>query len=498
MQGASLKNLILSKKDTIFYLTTFVSMFLFYGDSDLWFDEAGQYWISKGLNHDSMPQAPDGQLNDVISNNNFYNFDPGGFSILMHFWLKVSESLYWIRLLPFLFFCIGVLVLISTLKDFLSDRMVLVLFPIFIFVIPFSDFAFFVRAHTMEFALSAVTLRLATQLFRKFDLKTYLQMHLIILLLFTTRYDGILVGAIFVVFSLKIALESRSIKSKLIVMSTFNYCVALYLIYFFVTKTQNSGLEPLEYLSYLGLDLEGAFRKRNLAYLFLLIFIFIRVVQRRSLYKWQLQGDIFAFFAISTNFFSIALSVAELSPWDPFSRQNPCLISILLLSALWEIQRFVQNSSFLMKNVKFFLLLTIGMGTFFLSPWSNFGISKAPSNFAKTDVRAFLESPQSTFALNQDKRVLVSEWEAPGVRYILEYDKIGKNFISKYPSNFTFMKTGPHALGANLSEVANDVYIEKYDFVIGSRLVDKVKNLDGWVVIGSNGLIAMKLEGDAP
>ena len=94
--------------------------------------------------------------------------------------------------------------------------------------------------------------------------------------------------------------------------------------------------------------------------------------------------------------------------------------------------------------------------------------------------------------------MLVSEWEAPGVRYILEYDKIGKNFISTYPSNFTFMKTGPHALGANLSEVANDVYIEKYDFVIGSRLVDKVKNLDGWVVIGSNGLIAMKLEGDAP
>ena len=58
----------------------------------LWYDEAGQFFISKGLNHDSNPMENEKGITYVVQNNSFYNMDPGGFSILLHFWSKISNS----------------------------------------------------------------------------------------------------------------------------------------------------------------------------------------------------------------------------------------------------------------------------------------------------------------------------------------------------------------------------------------------------------------------
>jgi len=73
----------------------------------LWFDEAGQFFISKGLNHNSIPYSHPNGLLSVIENNKHYNLDPGGFSVLLHFWSYISNYHIWLRLLPFIFF-IGV------------------------------------------------------------------------------------------------------------------------------------------------------------------------------------------------------------------------------------------------------------------------------------------------------------------------------------------------------------------------------------------------------
>ena len=71
----------------------------------LWFDESGQFWISKGLNHYSEVYAASGGLSDVIENNRHYNLDPGGFSVLLYFWLLINDSsTLFLRLLPYLFF----------------------------------------------------------------------------------------------------------------------------------------------------------------------------------------------------------------------------------------------------------------------------------------------------------------------------------------------------------------------------------------------------------
>lgn len=71
----------------------------------LWFDESGQFWISKGLHHYSDVYAASGSFWDMIESNRHYNLDPGGFSVLLYFWLLINDhSTFFLRLLPYLFF----------------------------------------------------------------------------------------------------------------------------------------------------------------------------------------------------------------------------------------------------------------------------------------------------------------------------------------------------------------------------------------------------------
>jgi hypothetical protein len=73
------------------YLVTFAAISKNLFTPYLWLDEAGQFWISKGLNHQSPPLSKENGLNEVIINNKYKNLDPGGFSILLHFWTYVSN-----------------------------------------------------------------------------------------------------------------------------------------------------------------------------------------------------------------------------------------------------------------------------------------------------------------------------------------------------------------------------------------------------------------------
>ena len=77
----------------------------------MWHDESGQFFMSLGLNHFSPPNESPGSFLDVIKNNNNYNLDPGGFTVLLYLWMKISTNYIWIRLLPFLFFLSSIFLL---------------------------------------------------------------------------------------------------------------------------------------------------------------------------------------------------------------------------------------------------------------------------------------------------------------------------------------------------------------------------------------------------
>ena len=73
----------------------------------MWWDEAAQFWVSQGLSNYAQPFAAPRGVRDVIRMNNSENLDPGGFSLLLHFWTRAGKGLKWLRSLPFLFFVLG-------------------------------------------------------------------------------------------------------------------------------------------------------------------------------------------------------------------------------------------------------------------------------------------------------------------------------------------------------------------------------------------------------
>ena len=75
--------------------------------SGLWYDEAVQFWISRGVDPFTAPGTPDGGLLAVARINGRANLDPGGFSLLLHAWTGWAFAPAWLRALPLGFFLVG-------------------------------------------------------------------------------------------------------------------------------------------------------------------------------------------------------------------------------------------------------------------------------------------------------------------------------------------------------------------------------------------------------
>lgn len=93
---------------------------------DLWFDEAGQFWLAKGHDHYSLDLREKG-INDVLINNRQINFDPPLFGLTLHFWTKINNSIIWLRLLPSIFGIITVIFVYKTLKILKLHPMIIIM-----------------------------------------------------------------------------------------------------------------------------------------------------------------------------------------------------------------------------------------------------------------------------------------------------------------------------------------------------------------------------------
>jgi hypothetical protein len=117
-----------------------------------WYDESVQYWISQGVDAFAPPLQTPGTLVDVMKHNAIANLDPGGFSVMLHYWLKVSCGPEWQRVLPLIVFAFGLAGM-----GWLGWRWGRsLLFAVFSAMVPaaftiLTEFAFEVRAYSMEF-----------------------------------------------------------------------------------------------------------------------------------------------------------------------------------------------------------------------------------------------------------------------------------------------------------------------------------------------------------
>ncbi len=118
-----------------------------------WYDESVQYWISRGLHPFGPPHQNPGGLADMMKQNGTANLDPGGFSLLLHFWLQAGTGAAWQRALPLMLFVSGMAGLgwlgwrwRRSARFTLFSALVPASFPLLL------DYANEIRAYSMEFA----------------------------------------------------------------------------------------------------------------------------------------------------------------------------------------------------------------------------------------------------------------------------------------------------------------------------------------------------------
>ena len=76
------------------------------------YDE-GVYIVSAMGHYEDTPiEKPVGGLLDAVEIGMMRTGDPPGFFSMLHLWGKVSMSEQWLRILPFLFFCTGIIIIV--------------------------------------------------------------------------------------------------------------------------------------------------------------------------------------------------------------------------------------------------------------------------------------------------------------------------------------------------------------------------------------------------
>jgi len=415
------------------YVFLFVAVSANLGYTYLWFDEAGQFWISKGLNHYSDPfQAPQG-LPDIIANNATYNLDPGGFSILLHYWAGLSNSSLWLRALPFLFF-IGTIVSFAHLSYKLTENFKISLlmgFLPFLFSTIVSE-GFEIRAYSMEYlgvvmaAVSIVSLRNKISNFRLFA------WGLILSIFMTSRYSVAVVifttslCVVYLIWTSNKRLQDKGLALFLYALPLFS---TLAIIYYFSLSWQNPDLSELLYQPYLIDDWTLLYKPiQNLYYILIvgvMTCIWIYSMVRKSIFsKYQML----LFVSVASNLLFVVLSFMGKYPWSPVNKRGLPYAVITLLGfsfILGEILlRYLNNPSL----VKRLSVLVAVLAVFYLCKDSL--VRKTPEN-------NFLQCLGNIDYENVN-RVFVDRWGDPEVRYLFEYGFLKPIQPGIYPGHFTF------------------------------------------------------------
>ena len=88
-----------------------------------WLDESGQIWMAQGQNHFSPQGSPTRGFQAIMENNSNYNLDPGGFTLLLRVWISMTGfETFTIRLLPYSFYLLTILILALSVQRFIIDK----------------------------------------------------------------------------------------------------------------------------------------------------------------------------------------------------------------------------------------------------------------------------------------------------------------------------------------------------------------------------------------
>lgn len=437
-------------RNIYFYVTIYLIIYIFYAllSPYFWFDEAGQIYMSLGLNHFSSPNSTFGSIGDVILNNNKFNLDPGGFSLILFLWLKLSTNYIWIRILPYLFFIFSIFLLTKISKS-LYNNSYNYFYGIVVFLIPQLVFrSTEIRAYSMDFLSILFSMYIIVNL-SKFKNSELFYSSIIGSFLLSSRYSSIvLFGVVSLIFIILKILENNSTNFKKLKSSfifLFPLLVTVCIIYIVTLSKQNPNLSKISYADYLIDNPNMLFENYNWVHLLsisLLLFIY------NFDYKILPNFKILILSSLLINFVFIALSFSGFYPYCPFDERNLAIFTYTYVTLIFWITHKKLFFFKLINNpiipILFVILFTLAFNRVLSKNWRNNNLSN--------DLSDYKISPNSLVFVERDL--------IPSTKYLFEFTEVNSHL--NYPNNFFFLE--------------RDLFNEKNKLVNSSKEIYLISN----------------------
>ncbi len=443
----------------IFFLTISMNLFTPY----LSYDEAGQFWIAKGLNHDSEPMTPEKGVLDVIENNKYYNLDPGGFGILLHYWTFISNHHVWLRILPFFFFT-GVVVSFIYLSFLWTKNINIAILMGFIPILSpkILYMAFEIRAYSMECLGTVLGIIVLEKLSQKINNKKMLLYGCLLSFFMTSRYAEILIVFVFSLYVLYFIINSKvTLKQKAVFIALYflPLIITLVYVYFFALIFQNKDVIELYYLSYLSNDQSILIELPNILSIFAIL-ILLFLLFKKDKYPLIKKYKYLISVTVLSNLLFIFLSILGKHPW---SLSGYRCISLLMLFTLCFVALFGEIILRVIKNSNVFILYLFSLLIVFifyisydnLFVRSEYRYNEFYYNYTKLDLKKY-------------NSIMVDYIEAPAIKYLYEFGKFKTKKTGVYPDKFSFQKGIVHPISKSemkFPEISKDTIL-KYDLLI--------------------------------
>jgi hypothetical protein len=221
----------------------------------MWFDESVQFFISKGLSYDivSSSNINSASVLNVIERNGINNHDPGGFSIILHFWSKITNNYAYLRSLNLIIFIFVLIVWYKTIKIFFANKNIaftIIGISLIANSLCIPHMAVELRAYMMEIMAISIGLYIIIITNKHAPGNTKLQSIAFgaLLIFSTARYSTLLYTLAIFAYCI---LHNKELNKKMIffliifiVLIAMTYCYALII--------QNPKIHTMSYLTYLN------------------------------------------------------------------------------------------------------------------------------------------------------------------------------------------------------------------------------------------------------
>lgn len=416
-------------------ITVALAIFLYFASrlitgNFFWYDEGVQFYIAKGLGPYSEKFVPYSGLHDVLFYNRYFNRDPGGFGVLLHFWSMISNHYIWLRLLPFVFYVLTLYfsfkVTLRHTNSFISAVLVTSIFMIHpVFAIETCE----LRGYSMEMLAVMASLYCIDNWDNNWSCKRLLILAVILSVFMTSRYS-VLIYAFCV--SLYIAWRVfKQDKFKAIIVKGVLYGGIL-----LMTITAIWLLSMQYHLLENGVGyVEGGYLGRHLLTLLSPSLIRFYVLIGILVYdnKKGINTESFLTVAIIVSIVFVLLSAFNLYPID--ERRSMSLTTVQTFAICLAVIMRVNNIK-IITRLKWGCIVA-AIGAIVVFPYLNKGRSMQDRKYASFK--------QLLSELKPGETVFVHRYVAPGVKYMFEEGELKTIDRNMYEKQIYLAKDKTHS-----------------------------------------------------